>query len=679
MESEGSFGNLDNHEYELQNNKGLLKSIIDAIPDYIFYMNAAGVFIGCNRAYAERVGLTEEEIVGKTCMDIVKDKKLAELYIKREQDVLKTKSAIAYEETDIRDYAKPIDIEFIQAPFYGNDGDIIGVVGIARDITLRKKTLIENQEKYKTVVENMQDTVLMYNPQMIITYVHGSEKCLGYTTQEIIGKSIFDFSSPDTLSYFKEKVNAAIEYGSNVSPFETRFVSKDNKEKYIEVSGRVIKDKLGEIIEGIAILHDITERKKYEEKVLKEREKAELLIKNQLDLLNNIIENLEVGFVRYSYPEYKIIDINNKAYRDLKQINPDVGSLTSVIGMNKFNIFNFNKDEEAKIRMNIQGIIDKKVNSNFDYRKIIIADKERYFKIIHQPLLELDNKITEVIDVVLDVTEEVAAKNDMIKTIKIQEELFANVSHELKTPLNVIFSADQLMELYLSNDLLDTNKKKITNGINIIKQNCYRLTKLINNIVDLSKIESGFYKLNLSNENIVQVTEDVVQSVSEYIKGKGLSIIFDTDTEEKIIACDPEKIERIILNLLSNAIKFSNPGGSIFVNIFDKNDTVEIWVQDTGVGIEGKYLNDIFERFQQVDKSLSRNAEGSGIGLSLVKSIVEMHGGNIDVESEVGKGSIFKIKLPVRTIKNTEVIKDARQMNNRVQMINVEFSDIYSM
>lgn len=386
-----------------------------------------------------------------------------------------------------------------------------------------------------------------------------------------------------------------------------------------------------------------------------------------------------MGFVRYSYPEYKIIDINNKAYRDLKQINPDVGSLTSVIGMNKFNIFNFNKDEEAKIRMNIQGIIDKKVNSNFDYRKIIIADKERYFKIIHQPLLELDNKITEVIDVVLDVTEEVAAKNDMIKTIKIQEELFANVSHELKTPLNVIFSADQLMELYLSNDLLDTNKKKITNGINIIKQNCYRLTKLINNIVDLSKIESGFYKLNLSNENIVQVTEDVVQSVSEYIKGKGLSIIFDTDTEEKIIACDPEKIERIILNLLSNAIKFSNPGGSIFVNIFDKNDTVEIWVQDTGVGIEGKYLNDIFERFQQVDKSLSRNAEGSGIGLSLVKSIVEMHGGNIDVESEVGKGSIFKIKLPVRTIKNTEVIKDARQMNNRVQMINVEFSDIYSM
>lgn len=111
------------------------------------------------------------------------------------------------------------------------------------------------------------------------------------------------------------------------------------------------------------------------------------------------------------------------------------------------------------------------------------------------------------------------------------------------------------------------------------------------------------------------------------------------------------------LNLISNAIKFSNPGGSIFVNIFDKNDTVEIWVEDTGVGIEAKYLNDIFERFQQVDKSLSRNAEGSGIGLSLVKSIVEMHGGNISVESEVGKGSIFKIKLPVRTIKIRRLLK----------------------
>lgn len=102
-------------------------------------------------------------------------------------------------------------------------------------------------------------------------------------------------------------------------------------------------------------------------------------------------------------------------------------------------------------------------------------------------------------------------------------------------------------------------------------------------------------------------------------------------------------------------------------------------VKDTGIGIEKKYLDNIFGRFQQVDKSLSRNAEGSGIGLSLIKSIIEMHAGKISVDSEVGKGSIFKIELAGSTVENSKTIKKNKQINNKIQMINVEFSDIYSI
>lgn len=263
--------------------------------------------------------------------------------------------------------------------------------------------------------------------------------------------------------------------------------------------------------------------------------------------------------------------------------------------------------------------------------------------------------------------------------LKMQDEIFANISHELKTPLNVIFSSNQLLEFYLKNDLLEDNRDKFSKNVNIIKQNCYRLTKLINNIVDLSKIESGFLKLNLYNENIVQVVEDTVQSVSEHIKGKGISIVFDTNTEEKIIACDPEKIERVILNLISNAIKFTNMDGRIFINILDKGDSVEIAVKDTGIGMDKKHLDNIFERFHQVDKSLSRNAEGSGIGLSLVKSIVELHSGKISVDSTPGEGTIFRIEFPARTVKNEKVIEQIKTMNNKIEMIKIEFSDIYSI
>ena len=265
----------------------------------------------------------------------------------------------------------------------------------------------------------------------------------------------------------------------------------------------------------------------------------------------------------------------------------------------------------------------------------------------------------------------------MEETLKTQDEIFANITHELKTPLNVIFSTNQLMELYLKKGLIEDNKKNLFKDISIIKQNCYRFTKLINNIVDLSKIDSGFYKLNLSNYNIVDIVENIVQSVVEYIKDKGLSIVFDTDIEEKIISCDPEKIERVILNLISNAIKFSYYKNEIYINIFDKEEFVEISIRDTGIGIDNEYLDLIFEKYRQIDKTFTRNAEGSGIGLSIVKSIVDLHGGKISVESEFGKGSTFKILLPAITIEHTKEIQLNEDINNKVSMINIEFSDIY--
>ena len=151
--------------------------------------------------------------------------------------------------------------------------------------------------------------------------------------------------------------------------------------------------------------------------------------------------------------------------------------------------------------------------------------------------------------------------------LKSQEEFIANISHELKTPLNVIFSTAQLFEMYCHNGSLDEKKEKIIKYIDSMKLNSYRLCKLINNIVDSSKINSGFFELKLSNNNIVEVIEDTIMSVINYADSKLLNIIFDTDIEEKIIACDPEKIERVVLNLISNAIKFSEKGKEIFVNI----------------------------------------------------------------------------------------------------------------
>ena len=168
-------------------------------------------------------------------------------------------------------------------------------------------------------------------------------------------------------------------------------------------------------------------------------------------------------------------------------------------------------------------------------------------------------------------------------------------------------------------------------------------------------------------------------SVASFVEQRDINLVFDTEIEELTIACDPDKIERIMLNLLSNSVKFTPQGGSIYVNIYDKDDNIRIVVEDTGIGIPENMRQSIFERFVQVDRSISRNQEGSGIGLSLVKSLVDMHRGTISLESEEGKGSKFTIELPKKTVdKKAEVIEGGFiDKKNNVEKINIEFSDIY--
>ncbi len=263
----------------------------------------------------------------------------------------------------------------------------------------------------------------------------------------------------------------------------------------------------------------------------------------------------------------------------------------------------------------------------------------------------------------------------------IKNDFFGNLSHELRTPLNVIMSTLQLLDAHIKNS--PTNEKHdlyIKKHLNIMKQNCLRQLRLVNNMIDITKIDAGFFDVKLQNYDIVNVVENVTLSVSEYIRNKSLELVFDTDFEEKIIACDPNNIERIVLNLLSNAVKFTKEGGSINVNMYDRGDRVLISVKDSGIGIPKEMQEVIFDRFRQVDKSLTKNNEGSGIGLSLVKSLVELHGGMVYVQSEYGSGSEFIIELPVRTVpEDASIVREDDRLQQNVEKIHIEFSDIYNL
>lgn len=280
-------------------------------------------------------------------------------------------------------------------------------------------------------------------------------------------------------------------------------------------------------------------------------------------------------------------------------------------------------------------------------------------------------------------SKQVDAANEKVEELKeydkIRTEFFANISHELRTPLNVICSTIQLLQSLREDTTFEGEKIKYY--FSIMNQNSLRLIRLINNVVDITKAEGGYLKLNLVKKDIVYVVEQISQAVAEYIKTKDISLIFDTDIEEKLMNFDEEKVEKILLNILSNAIKFTEKGGKIFVNIKDIGGYVKIGIKDTGKGIPEDKLEFIFKRFAQVDKSTTRENEGSGIGLSLTKAFVALHGGSIIAKSTLGKGSEFIITLPVELkgdpkLKENYVYKPYCNSNYK-RNVAIEFSDIY--
>jgi signal transduction histidine kinase len=271
---------------------------------------------------------------------------------------------------------------------------------------------------------------------------------------------------------------------------------------------------------------------------------------------------------------------------------------------------------------------------------------------------------------------EVEKRRELERALKIKDEFFAFLFHEFKTPLTVINAIIQTMELTCKDEL----SRKAQGYLTKIRQNVFRQLRLINNLLDYTKTQSGYINIHKRNMDIVYLTRVITESVNLYARMKEIELRFVTSLPEKIIAIDDEKFERIILNLLSNAIKFTPSGKCVNVRLTLNKKKVYIEVEDEGIGIPKENLEMIFDRFGQVDSSLSRNSEGTGIGLTLVKNMVKALGGEIEVKSKEKKGSTFKIILPDETFNelNEKPAEVNIEDNRLIQAVNIEFSDIYN-
>lgn len=253
--------------------------------------------------------------------------------------------------------------------------------------------------------------------------------------------------------------------------------------------------------------------------------------------------------------------------------------------------------------------------------------------------------------------------------LDLQENFLLNISHDLRSPINVILSILQCLKYTKTKEKNDEYKE-------IMKRNSYKIIKLIDNLIDTTKLEMKYFELNKKNIDIVCLVESIVESIEKYAQYKEIQLVFDTNIEECIIAADPEALDRIVMNLLSNAIKFSPNKSNIFIDIIKNNDKINISVSDDGPGIPKEEQILIFDRFKQASINKENEFKGSGIGLDLVNYLTKAHEGSVRLESEEGKGSKFTISLPIIVL-NDDFNTCELFNKDKVERLEIEFSDIY--
>ncbi|WP_135613244.1 PAS domain S-box protein [Methanococcoides sp. AM1] len=516
---------------------------------------------------------------------------------------------------------------YILKPF--EEKELYTIIEIALYKHEMENKLKERDDKYSALVENgndgiiiVQDFLIKYaNPKML--------DLISYSSDEANEIPFMDLISSEHTGLLKERHIKRLEKAIQPDN-EIEILSKDGKKIPVEINVSTIQYK-GKPAE-MAIIRDITERKKATAALMESEKKYRELTENIAELVYCI----DPGTFETAYTNQAVENIFGYT---IEEWLSDPGLWKSSICQ---------KDIE-KVLLKYEEMQTKLENGVLEYR---IRRKDGTIRWVEDHiawLIDKEGNNVSINGVMHDVTErkeaEIALMNAKItaeSANKAKSEFLANVSHELRTPLNSIIGFSDFL---LDNDKDLINDKQIRYITNISKSGNHLLS-LINDILDLSKIEAG--KAELQHEKILfrDVLNDVISIVSPLVQQKNICLSTSIEADDLCINADRLKLKQVIFNLLSNAIKFTPDGGSIMVRVEKSTKCLVIKVKDTGIGISKNYHEKIFEPFTQVDSSSSRLYEGNGLGLALVKKIVEMHDGEVLFKSELGEGTTIGFSIP---------------------------------
>lgn len=546
---------------------------------------------------------------------------------------------------------------------------------------MAKEKLRESEEKYRTLFEYMNEgfllaEIILDDSEKPIDYLFldandAFDNVTGLKHEEIIGKRKSEIlESLDDLT----EILGEVALTGKPTSIEILYEKLDS---YFLID--VFSPKYGQFA---CLIQDITERRKLEKKVIYHKELFESVVENMHDALIIYDNEGKSEFINAEGRKlYKVLKKQEDSDKNYNNLENDI-----LLKENKLKDLIFNGE---KIRN--------------ERASIILADEIKYIEVNATPIFNDENNLKFSVVSYRDITEsienQIERKNNQEKILKaekekresieaamrVKDEFLYLITHEFKTPITVISSVLQTIESLFKEYI----PEKIEKYLNMIKLNTNRQLRLVNNLLDITRLNSGNIRVDKSNVDIVYISKSIVNSVEIYAKQKKINLNFTSIFENKEIYLDEEKFERIMLNLLSNSLKFTPSGKDINISIEEKKlenkKFISISIEDEGIGIPDEKQKLIFERFGQADTSLSRQAEGTGLGLYLVNILVNILDGKIELKSEPGKGSKFTILLPIITSlsKKEENYSgvDNQLMSSDERIIHatsIEFSDIYS-
>ncbi|CEJ74744.1 two-component sensor histidine kinase [[Clostridium] sordellii] len=509
---------------------------------------------------------------------------------------------------------------------------------IFNDIT--QSTLIQNQlkeseEKYKKLMDLLIDGVIIHDLENIEYINDAALEMLNIPKdiKDIRFINIKEKLNDKYLKEFNDSLNLILK--GKVNKIINKFKTINNK--YIEI----ITTKM-EYNNSFMILSIIVD--------INETEIALRKLDGSKKTYQALVQNLPDGIIVMDKFKKNIIYQNKSMIRILKSIK--------IESINKFIDDYISKEFYGQVK---KYEIDKAENSSLALTIIDMKEENQFLVLIR--LLDNEERVLEAIKELDLVNNQHHVKNEFL----------INTSKCLKDPIENISKI---------NDKLEKNKHKynsnhINNYTKLVKRNCYRIQRLINNMKEIADTENGVSSENFVGYDIVKLTKNIVEIIEKNYSNKGINIKFKSNINSYNMIIDVDKMERAILNLISNSIKFSEMGSYIEVNITRENKEIKISVKDEGVGIPKDRMNFIFTKFGQIDRTLSRNTEGCGVGLALVKEIVNLHKGQIHVQSEEGVGSTFTIILQENIGFIDKKTFEREEYKSIEEKINVEFADIY--